>query len=191
MLLTHPNEIEYVLVKNQGNFVKSRDYRALKSVLGNGLLTNEGADWQKQRKLVQPTFRHENTERYADVMVLATTRMLDTWRGGETRDIHQQMMALTLDVVAQSLFGSDVSGHAGGVEQALGVLLNQFDGMAGLAFLLPEKMPLPSTLKFKRSVKQLDKIIYGIIHERRKTRKASKDLLEIPMKYTQLMTIIP
>lgn len=179
VLLTHPNEIEYVLVKNQGNFVKSRDYRALKSVLGNGLLTNEGADWQKQRKLVQPTFRHENTERYADVMVLATTRMLDTWRGGETRDIHQQMMALTLDVVAQSLFGSDVSGHAGGVEQALAVLLNQFDGMAGLAFLLPEKMPLPSTMKFKRSVKQLDKIIYGIIQERRKTRKPSKDLLEM------------
>jgi cytochrome P450 len=181
-LLTHPNDIEYVLVKNPSNFVKSRDYRALKSVLGNGLLTNEGAPWQKQRKLVQPTFRHENTERYADVMVLTTTRMLDTWRDGETRDIHLQMMALTLDIVAQSLFGSDVSGHAGGVEQALAVLMNQFDGMAGLAFLLPEKLPLPSTLKFKRSVAQLDKIIYTIIHERRSARRPSNDLLEMLLR---------
>jgi cytochrome P450 len=184
-LLTHPNDIEYVLVKNPSNFVKSRDYRALKSVLGNGLLTNEGAPWQKQRKLVQPTFRHENTDRYADVMVLATTRMLDTWRDGETRDIHQQMMALTLGIVAEALFGSDVSGHAGGVEQALAVMMNQFDGMAGLAFLLPENFPLPSTLKFKRSVAQLDKIIYSIIHERRSARGgrgASNDLLEMLLR---------
>jgi cytochrome P450 len=70
-LLTHPNDIEYVFVKNPANFVKSRDYRALKTVLGNGLLTNEGTAWQKQRKLVQPAFRHENTQRYADVMVRA------------------------------------------------------------------------------------------------------------------------
>jgi cytochrome P450 len=181
-LLTHPNDIEYILVKNPSNFVKSRDYRALKSVLGNGLLTNEGAPWQKQRKLVQPTFRHENTDRYADVMVLATTRMLDTWRNGETRDIHQQMMALTLEIVAEALFGSDVSGHASGVEQALAVLMNQFEGMAGLAFLLPEKLPLPSTLKFKRSVAQLDKIIYAIIHERRSARGPSNDLLELLLR---------
>jgi len=115
--------------------------------------------------------------------VLATTRMLDTWRDGETRDIHQQMMALTLEIVAEALFGSDVSGHAGGVEQALGVMMNQFDGMAGLAFLLPEKFPLPSTLKFRRSVARLDKIIYRIIHERRTERKATKkDLLEMLLR---------
>jgi cytochrome P450 len=181
-LLTHPNDIEYVLVKNPANFVKSRDYRALKSVLGNGLLTNEGAAWQKQRKLVQPAFRHENTARYADVMVLATTKMLDAWKDGETRDIHQQMMALTLEIVAECLFGSDVSGHARGVEQALAVLMNQFDGMAGLAFLLPEKLPIPSTLKFKRCVAQLDKIIYPIIHERRQARRPSNDLLEMLLR---------
>jgi cytochrome P450 len=92
------------------------------------------------------------------------------------------MMALTLGIVAEALFGSDVSGHAGGVEQALAVLMNQFEGMAGLAFLLPEKLPLPSTPKFKRSVAQLDKIIYTIIHERRLARGPSKDLLEMLLR---------
>jgi cytochrome P450 len=181
-LLTHPNEIEYVLVKNPSNFVKSRDYRALKSVLGNGLLTNEGASWQKQRKLVQPAFRHENTQRYADVMVRDATRMLDTWRDGETRDIHQQMMALTLGIVAEALFGSDVSSHASGVERALAVLMNQYERMAGLALLLPEKFPIPSTLKFKRCVAQLDKIIYSIIQKRRSKRGPSNDLLEMLLR---------
>src|ERR1700721_3370621 len=89
VLLTHPNEIEYVLVKNPGNFVKSRDYRALKSVMGNGLLTNEGASWQKQRKLVQPTFRHENTDRYAVGRGVGPPRVLVGGRGGRSGALHK------------------------------------------------------------------------------------------------------
>jgi cytochrome P450 len=181
-LLTHPNEIEYVLVKDPSNFVKSRDYRALKPVLGNGLLTNDGASWQRQRKLVQPAFRHENTERYADVIIRATTQMLNTWRDGETRDIHQQMMAVTLEIVAESLFGSDVSGHASGVEQALAIFMSEYERMAGLAFLLPEKMPLPRSRRFRLSVKRLDKLIYQIIQERRSARGPSNDLLEMLLR---------
>ena len=42
-LVVHPDDIEQVLVRNASNFVKSRDYRALKPVLGEGLLTSEGA----------------------------------------------------------------------------------------------------------------------------------------------------
>jgi cytochrome P450 len=181
-VITHPSEIEYVLVKNPANFVKSRDYRALKPVLGNGLLTNEGASWQKQRKLVQPTFRHENTDRYAGTMVAAATKMLDGWRGGQTVDIHQQMMGLTLEIVAESLFGSDVSGHTSGVEEALAIFMAQFGGLAGLSFLLPEKFPLPSSIEFRRSIKRLDKIIYTIIHERRARRTKSTDLLEMLLR---------
>src|SRR5262249_24348335 len=55
-LLMHPRDIEYVLVTNPGNFTKSADYRALARVLGNGLLTNEGKPWQRQRSLIQPAF---------------------------------------------------------------------------------------------------------------------------------------
>jgi cytochrome P450 len=62
------------------------------------------------------------------------------------------------------------------------VLMNQFDGMAGLAFLLPEKLPIPSTMKFKRCVAQLDKIIYSIIHDRRLARRPSNDLLEMLLR---------
>jgi cytochrome P450 len=92
------------------------------------------------------------------------------------------MMALTLGIVAEALFGSDVSSHASGVERALAVLMNQYERMAGLALLLPEKFPIPSTLKFKRCVAQLDKIIYSIIQKRRSKRGPSNDLLEMLLR---------
>src|SRR5260370_25319284 len=117
-LVTHPDDIEDVLVKNASNVVKSRNYHVLKLVLGNGLLTSEGAFWQRQRKLAQPSFRHDSIARYAEAMVNSTRHMLDGWRDGQTRDLHEEMMAVTLTVVAESLFGADVSeevnneGHA-------------------------------------------------------------------------------
>src|SRR5271167_426406 len=66
--ITHPDGIESVLVRNAGNFQKSRDYAALRSFLGNGLLTSEGSFWQAQRQLIQPAFRHENIAGYAQIM---------------------------------------------------------------------------------------------------------------------------
>jgi Cytochrome P450 len=85
-LLTHPEDIEDVLVTNASNFVKSRNYRVLKLVLGNGLLTSEGAFWQRQRKLARPSFRHDSIARYAEVMVDSAWHMLHGWRDGQTRD---------------------------------------------------------------------------------------------------------
>src|SRR5215470_13455016 len=65
--VTHPDSIEQVLVRNAPNFLKSIDYAALRSFLGRGLLTNEGAAWQGQRQLIQPSFRHENIASYGRI----------------------------------------------------------------------------------------------------------------------------
>ena len=178
-LLTHPDDIESVLVRNASNFVKSRNYRALKPILGNGLLTSEGAFWQRERKLVQPSFRHESIAAYADVMADSAQRMLSGWRGGQTRDVHQEMMAVTLEVVAKSLFGADVSQETGKVAQAFREVTNQLFAMPNLTFFLPETFPLPSTLRLRRAMRELDRIIYSIIRTRRATNSNSPDLLQV------------
>ena len=125
-LVVHPDSIEKILVKDQANFLKARDYRALRPILGNGLLTSEGEFWQAQRKLIQPAFRHENIVTYAQVMTQAAASMLAGWKPGETRDVHADMMALTLEIVAKSLFGSDVSEHARGIGRAMAIVMDLF-----------------------------------------------------------------
>jgi cytochrome P450 len=57
--LSKPEYIESVLVTQNNNFVKSKDYRAMRRVLGNGLLLSEGEFWRRQRKLIQPAFHQE------------------------------------------------------------------------------------------------------------------------------------
>src|SRR5216683_3822914 len=111
-LLMHPRDIEYVLVTNTGNFTKSADYRALARVLGTGLLTNEGEFWKRQRGLIQPAFHRQNILAYAQVMTEAAGRMLDSWKNEGERNIHDDLMGVTLQIVAQCLYGAEVSGSA-------------------------------------------------------------------------------
>src|SRR6267142_2189115 len=109
-LLAHPRDIETVLATNSGNFTKSADYRALARVLGKGLLNSEGKFWQRQRSLIQPGFRRENILSYAAVMTREARRMLDSWSDGEARNVHEDLMRATLEIVARCLFGAEVGG---------------------------------------------------------------------------------
>jgi len=177
-LVLHPRDIEYILVTNPGNFTKSADYRALARVLGNGLLTNEGKAWQQQRALIQPAFRRENILSYASLMTNATRQMLDSWNDGESRNMHEDMMALTLQIVAQCLFGAEVSGVAERVGKAMKVVTDRFLIDAGQAMLLPFDLPDFLAPGRRRAINDLNGIIQNILRERRSSNQARGDLLD-------------
>ena len=117
VMISNPDAIEMVLVRNAANFHKSRDYAAIRSFLGNGLLTSEGRFWQSQRQLIQPAFRHENISTYAQIMSDSAATLLSNWKDRETRDLHHEMSSLTLDVVAKALFGAKVAHDSRSLER--------------------------------------------------------------------------
>ena len=176
-LVIHPRDIEYVLVTNAGNFTKSADYRALARVLGKGLLTNEGQSWQHQRSLIQPAFRRENILSYAPVMTRATNQLLGSWTDGESRNLHGDMMALTLQIVAECLFGAEVASVAERVGNAMQVVTDRFVVDASQALLLPFDIPDFLAPARRRAIRDLNAIIEGIIQERRASHQRHGDLL--------------
>src|SRR5262249_33662594 len=100
------------------------------------------------------------------------------WRGGEVRDVHADMMGVTLDIVAQSLFGADVSAAAGDIGHIIGDLMEQFGRVLGLAvrFVPPAWVPTPSNIRMRRTRRRLDTLILGIIEARkREARKQSRE----------------
>jgi len=178
-LINRPEYIESVLTTQSLNFEKSKDYRALRRVLGAGLLTSEGELWRRQRRLIQPAFYHERVSDYAEGMVEYTERMLASWQDGQMRDVHADMMRLTLDIVAKTLFGTEVSREAEDVGASLHLLMRRFMKQAGYAFLLPSRIPLPTTLRIRRAVRRLNQVIYEIIRSRRASGRRSGDLLSM------------
>ena len=178
VLLNHPRDVEEVLVTRQRNFVKGDLYRILGPLLGNGLLTSEGDFWLRQRRLAQPAFHRERINAYAQTMVASTQQMLSAWRDGEVRDVHQDMMRLTLRVVGNTLFDTDIEADAPEVGEALPVALHELSNqMIGPEFVLPGSIPTPSRVRLRRAVGRLDPVVYRIIAQRRADSLDHGDLL--------------
>lgn len=179
-LLNHPDHAEYVLVKNNRNFIKSRYFRQELGFLGKGLLNSEGEYWRRQRRLAQPAFHRQRINTYGEVMVSYTERMLATWQDGETRDVHQEIMRLLLEIVAKVLFDAEIA-KSGEVRRAIDRAMKRFDeqGSAMLVRFLLGNFPTPTNLRFRKAIRQLDEIIYGLIDERRNGGKNAGDLLSM------------
>src|SRR5438270_4928367 len=118
-LFNHPDLIRDVLVTNQKNFTKSRALVRAKRVLGEGLLTSEGQFHLRQRRLVQPAFHRDRIVTYGRSMVEYARRTADTWTDGARIDMHDEMMKLTLAIVAKTLFSTDVGREADEIGDAL------------------------------------------------------------------------
>ena len=118
-LLAHPEHVQHVLQKNHRNYDKNAfSYRRLKALLGDGLITSDGAVWQAHRRLAQPAFHRGQLEAVAAAARRAADRVADAWRrcAAEDRpaDVHRDMMGAALEIGAEVLFGADVRTEAGG-----------------------------------------------------------------------------
>ena len=179
--LNSPELIESVLVTNQQNFRKDRVIQNSRWFLGQGLLTSEGGEWLRQRRLSQPAFHRERLALYARIINGCAEEMLDSWKDGENRDVHQEMMQLTLRVVAKVLFSVDVKNESKEVAAALNLLMKH---SSGARMLLPpwvRYLPLPFLIRVRRAVRQLDEVVYRIIRERRRSENDNGDLLSMLM----------
>lgn len=177
--LNHPNYIESVLVTNHKNFIKDRVMRNSRWFFGDGLLTSEGAQWMRQRRLSQPAFHRERITAYARTMTDYAEEMVGFWKDRETRDIHQEMMRLTVKIVVKVLFNVAVGEECEKVTTALNVLMQQGTGGKMILPAFIRYLPVPAVLRVRRAVRQLDEIVYGIIRNRRRSKPDTSDLLSV------------
>jgi cytochrome P450 len=182
VFMNHPDLIESVLVGRHRDFRKSLALQRSRFLLGNGLLTSEGDFWRHQRRLIQPAFHRERIEGYGRIMVEYAQRTTESWTDGETRDIHEEMMHLTLGIVAKTLFNADVSDEADEVGDALAMALDTFNDRVNAIFLVPMWVPTPANLASRRAVRQLDRVVYGIIEGRRAGGEDPGDLLSMLLR---------
>lgn len=176
--LNHPDDIEDVLVRHNRNFVKGRGLQGNRRLFGNGLLTSEGDFWLRQRRLSQPAFHRERIASYARIMTSYTERMLAGWHAGETRDVHRDMMRLTLEIVAKALFDADVTAVVDRVGESLQTIMQQ-NSRGQMLLPLLRQLPTPGNLRYRRAVAKLDGIVYNIIRERRQSGRDAGDLLSM------------
>jgi cytochrome P450 len=177
--VSHPDAIRDVLVTHQNKFKKSRMLERARVLLGDGLLTSEGEHHRRQRRLVQPAFHRDRLAGYGAVMVERTVAARDRWQSGQSFDVLQEMMRMTLAIVAKTLFSTDVDSEADEIGVALTQVFSLFEIILMPFSEILEKLPLPAVRRFKRARKRLDETIYRLIAERRAQGGDAGDLLSM------------
>jgi len=175
----HPDLVEQVLVDQNRKFIKHYRLRQTKRTLGQGLLTSEADFWRSQRKLAQPAFHRERIAAYARLMVEFTERMLQSWADGQVRDVQDDMMRLTLEIVAKTLFDAEIGGETGDARSAMETLMRSFIARTGSLVNPPHWLPTPLNLRVERAIRRLERILVNIIAQRRQSGEDRGDLLSM------------
>jgi cytochrome P450 len=187
ILVSHPDGVRHVLQDNYRNYPRSWMYRRIRPIIGDGLVSTEGEVWRRQRRMVQPAFTHQRVAALAAPMTELAARLLDAWDArhadtGKPFDLAAEMVELTLRIVGRTLLGVDLSGDTAVLKACV------TEGMSWIEYRMshllspPPAVPTPRNLRFRKSMRTFDAIVYRIIAERRRTGADADDLLSLMLK---------
>lgn len=158
---------------------KDRIIKRAAAVFGDGLLVSDGEAWKRQRRMLNPGFRHARYAEYAAVMLEEAEALLDGWGDGQRVDLAAEMAAVTLRIAVRTLFGSDLD--AAGVAK-VGTAFNEVSefmagALANSPIPLPRWLPVPSLQRYYASVEALDAVVAEVVAARRAEPEPGDDLL--------------
>lgn len=181
LLVSNPDYFQEILVTKAKSFQKGMDYkdskRGLARFVGNGILVSDGEFWRKQRKLVAPAFHVMRIRDYAETMAQFSEDAVNRWHDNAQLDIADEMMRLTLRIVAQTLFSLDLQGDAD--VETVGSTMEEMNKQSVATSFLPTWVPTRSELSSRKALRDMDELVYSIIAERRKDLHDNGDLLSM------------
>jgi enediyne biosynthesis protein E7 len=183
-LVNHPAHIEHVLVRHSKNYDKqTRSVARIRATCGRSLLSADGPDWQRHRRLIQPAFRPAQLQRYSSVIGDQIDTSLQHWRnvarsGGEI-EIVSAMMQLTLRIAARILFGADIAADADVIERALKLIMHDTWRRIEGAIDMAAVSPVFQRPQVRRAVRDIERVVYRITADRRRQPSRSEDLLSM------------
>ncbi len=184
LLTQNPAHIQHILQKNHKNYHKSKIIKTLADQIGHGLLTTDGSYWLRQRRLIQPGFHRQKLQALVDIMQQETQEFIEEWKAyakrGEVIDLSKEMMKITLRIVAKSLFGTGITKEE--LEVIDEVITEQQKFIVSKVrqpYLRPWYFISGENRRQAKFSGKLDKLLRGIINNRRNSEEQQDDLLDM------------
>eukprot|EP01027_Heterolobosea_sp_BB2_P010572 GEZU01015503.1.p1 GENE.GEZU01015503.1~~GEZU01015503.1.p1 ORF type:complete len:527 (-),score=124.49 GEZU01015503.1:55-1635(-) len=163
IFLNDADLIKEVMLKSKLFPKPLQSYKILK-LWGDNILTTEGAEWRKHRTIANPAFGDENLELVWTTTLRSLESLFAKWDsninksngGGTLVDVENDMVALTLAVIAEAGFGKKFEDDAS-ASSARGKLSFK-DSLTVVSTKLTIRMALPSFLFKTRLFPKLHQI---------------------------------
>jgi cytochrome P450 len=180
-----PEANTYITVQHPEKFHwRESSFGDLIPLLGDGLLTIDGAYHDRARRIMMPAFHRAHIEASVEVMFEEANSALDGWRAGERVDVYEWTRRLAMRIAMRALLGLDPDDRGRGeaaaehFERALA-----YYGIDYVYRLL--RGPGSPWRKMHRSRRILDDILFEEIRARRRgSRPESFDILGLLLEAT-------
>ena len=185
VFVNDPDLILEVLINQSASFGKERTLQRMKILLGEGLITSDDPIHMRQRRIAAPAFHRQRIAQYADMMVNRSVHIASQWQDGQTIDINAEMMKLSLEIVARTLFATEVTADVAAINNEVNTIMGIYHYL--IAFPNLERflhLPLPGNIKFRNSRSRLNAVVDRLIAEHRiapADSPAANDLLSLLM----------
>ena len=182
--------VHQVTVAQQHNFVKGVGFARMRKVLGEGLLTNEEPIHLAHRRLMQPPFHHGNLDSYVGIMHRLVLEHISGWKDKESIDLAPEMMAITLEIVSQCLFGLDSSQYTARIAHCMEIAIDRIERTMLPGLEKFDKSAISYFAAFEEAANELADIAQEIIHTRiAKNTNHSDDLLGILLQMREQISM--
>jgi cytochrome P450 len=183
-LVVHPDHVRQVLYERRTVYRRDRWHAAqLQETSGHGLTASEGGLWREQRRLLRPTFHGEQDARQARAAFHATARMVERWAGierrGEAVDLHEEMLRLSLEVIAEALFSVDLEHESSRIVRAASVVLDRLYRRLRMPLPAMARLPSPGDAGFRMAREVLYDLAARLLEERVVDQPTEDDLLAV------------
>src|SRR5262249_47063571 len=179
-MLFHPDAAHRVLAGWSANYRKENVfYSEIRSAFGDGLLTTQDAQWQRQKRYLQPLFVARRVNGYATAMTEQVQQVVQRWRAQPpgTIDLYEQMTRLTLATVCRILFGDDLGQALPVVQRTFGPMGDAVRRRALAGGRVPQRWPTPVNQRLRRAQRELRSVCDQIVAHRRASGNRQEDLL--------------
>ena len=137
------------------------------------LLTTDGEQWERQRKLIGPPFHGELIENYRDQIHEIAVADIERWPRGMPIPLRPHMQAITLEVILRLVFGIEDAARL----DRLRSLLPRLTEEGAWLFWLPRSMRWDWFPPLKRLLAQRDEVD-AILFDEIAARRAAPDVGE-------------
>ena len=180
VFINDPEYIREILITQASSFVKERTVRRMKILLGEGLITSDDPIHIRQRRIAAPAFHRQRITAYGDQIVTSAAAHRDQWQPNQTIDISAAMMSLSLEIVARTLFDTEVTDDIRRINDEVNTIMDLYNFL--VAFPRMESvlhLPIPGIIKFRRSKARLDAVVNRLIAEHKAASVDKGDLLSM------------
>jgi len=178
----HPDHVRHILQDKHENYLHPKIISAhWRAVVGDGVVTREGDDWSRQRRLAQKAIDPKRIANYDGMIVDQTDRMLERWRkrsaAGTPFDIQAEMKHHVFNVLSSALMTPDLEREGAEIEDAVAVHVDNLSERMNAPFEVPDRAPLPGMRRFLGARDWLTGVVDGKIANRRQSDEDYGDML--------------